>query len=757
MEALTGLDLPVKIRGRATGKVEFAAQTRERLDDWSSTGNLRIDSLEAAGTKFGAAELNWNKVLDSSELTGLLTASQGKGSLQTRINATLANRSDSALRSTELVNYRAEGELQEYDVYARLGDQRSTIIPIRGVGRFDVSGSPENWLQHGTAQLSNSLAMWGERLLQLEMADLSFSLDEFRLERFRLLDPNGRIAGSAILRRDRMGEHLLRMRISGVELKPYLDPFVPSQLQSLDGTMAIELELKKDATAGSLTEDWNGQWTGSLANLSFKGKPIGELEITGKIDDRIVSANVDGQLFGGVATASVRLPLSIVDNQTHPSPEPAKLQVQLLNLQAKSLAAAILERKFVAEINGQASVKLSAEGRNSNDLVVTTEIELPMVMRRQVVLARGFKAQLRYTENKLLIDRFSGGIAGGRIDARGQLQFGDEKSRTKISAGKINFALRRLDVESLVAILNPKYSEYFAGDLNYEGAATFYRDIQLRGIATVKKANLLGFPIQVARGAVRAEFSPEFEFLRLVSNDLHGTALGGKLEAEVQVNGGSQLSLKTSGQIANGKLEQIGRALGFSQIIGSGTFDGSFDLQSRQIESLSAINGGLRIDFESGDVQSIPIISSLSRLVPLAQFASTDIENGRLDARLGQGQLRINDLILNSKAFVLLASGSASLEGQKLDIDAVLQTGGGVQQRATQTALELMLVSSAPQVVAITEINELIRNRSIFVHVGGSPSRPVIQAKAGQIAAKAFLQNFSRGTLGLSTPQLIEK
>ena len=79
-------------------------------------------------------------------------------------------------------------------------------------------------------------------------------------------------------------------------------------------------------------------------------------------------------------------------------------------------------------------------------------------------------------------------------------------------------------------------------------------------------------------------------------------------------------------------------------------------------------------------------------------------------AWIGQGQFRIRDLVLNGDAFSLLAYGTAALDGSNLNIDAILQTGGGVQQRLVQSAVEKLLVGVAPPISAIQQLNEIVRN-----------------------------------------------
>jgi len=748
LEELGWIQIPVSIRGRATGDFEFETKTRDDLDDWSSQGRLKIDGLETAGTKMGEANLEWNKTQTANQLNGKLAVRQGQGSLRSNIKINLVDESGATIRATQFRDYRADGQLENYDLKVQYGGTGSDSIPIRAVGSFDVSGSLDNWLEQGKASLSSSIAMVGDQLLRLELADVSFNKNEFRIQRFRLLDQNGRVAGAASIRRDGTGEHRLRLRVVDFELGPFVDRVAPKQLETLKGMATVELELTKAAVAEEILEGWRGSLQGRLVDLNFQGQSVGELEFVGRIADRTLSTSIKGQLLGGVSVASLSLPLSFLQKKSQANPELSNLQIQVTRFQARRLAGIFFDRRFANRITGVSSIKLTAEGASLENIVARLRLDVPAVMLNRMMLTRDLTVQLRYADNNVFVERLAGEFTQGRIEIKGQLKF-DEAEFAKLRSSRINFLAQSLDIHSLVGLFSPGYASYYAGKASYRGTAIYHQGVQLNGSLSIKNGMLFGIPIQNAKGDLTTQFGINGGFQKIVSRDLRGTGVGGKFDAKLLIQKQNQFTLNTSGKLTRGKLDQISQAFGFQQIVGSGTFDSSFNLQSRQIDSLNALTGSVQVDFEDGDVKSIPILSSVDRFVPLVQFASTKIENGRMNARIGQGQLRIIDLTLFSDAFWLAADGRVALGGSSLDINAVLQTGGGVQQSVAQSLFQQSLLGVAPQVAAINQLNEMIRNRSIFLHVGGTTSIPVVQAKSGQTAAKAFLQNLSRNALAI--------
>ncbi|MEZ6079420.1 MAG: hypothetical protein R3C56_28250 [Pirellulaceae bacterium] len=79
-----------------------------------------------------------------------------------------------------------------------------------------------------------------------------------------------------------------------------------------------------------------------------------------------------------------------------------------------------------------------------------------------------------------------------------------------------------------------------------------------------------------------------------------------------------------------------------------------------------------------------------------------------------------------------------------LDINALVSTGDSIEQQIAQRTSRKLMMVVLPQLALLGELNDLIRNRTVYLHIGGSPSRPIIQPQVGPTLERAVLQNVSR-------------
>jgi hypothetical protein len=388
-------------------------------------------------------------------------------------------------------------------------------------------------------------------------------------------------------------------------------------------------------------------------------------------------------------------------------------------------------------LTGTASMQVSGQqfGNQINQLDVL--LRVPRLVYNRQSLAENLLLDVNYDSKRWQIRELSGGFGGGRVDARGAVSvsapsnFGEPSTGSK--DGMLQFSAQRVQLHSIVDFLMPEYANEFAGQLSYRGVARFHRQLQLTGFVRADRAIAFGLPVQQGHGNLRIRINPNGSLSHLVANNFTGTAIGGRFIGDVTLRGGQRYDLSAQGQVTDGKLDQLSRALGFERIIGTGKFNGRINLQSRDASSLPALNGQLQIDFNQGDAQSVPALSELARYVPVLQLASSDITDGRLRARIGSGQLRIQDILLNGETFWLAGSGNASLVGGRLDLEAILQTGGGIQQQLSQQLLQRIALGIVPQAAVVAELNDLIGNRTLYFHIGGTTARPVVQARAGAL------------------------
>lgn len=757
-------DLPlekslVELSGAATGELQFEKVTQGEMFDWTSAGKVAVEDLRVSELRLGQSELTWDKLAGSAQLNGKVVTSQGAGELTADIRVSLADRVGSGLKSTNVSAYHAAGKLSEYDIFAELPESRSGNLKVAANGEFWLEGSPAALWSRGRFSLQNSGIQIAQRSLAVEFAETAFNEEEIRVERFRLHDGEGRVVGSAQFRRDARGEDRLRLRVVAMSLAPYLKDFSTGKLPSASGILDGTAELKRTAGAQVDGKGWSGKISGSVSELSYHNRPLGNLDFKGNLKDWMLSLNANGTLMSGqtkvvgvipISTRTINSMFDSASKADRDSAESYKANLELSIEKARvRRIAAMLSGNGKSNLDGSATLSLKLSGGSIEDLEVAGRLDLPTVTNADQPLASDLVSRFKFRDSRLTIDECSGGFAGGELATQGFIELNDDYSG--LSNVRFNFATKRMEVPQLVRLIYPEYAKYYEGVLDYRGTASYRRGIQLNGSLLGREGELFGIPIQYARGELRVALDEKGRFSRAISRNLHGTGVGGKFESNVDVRGGSNIELKTNGTISGGKLEQLGKSFGFTGLAGTGKFSSRFNLDSKKIERLDELAGNVQINLEDGDVLSIPLLSKVDRFLPLAQFASTDIENGRLNAIVGQGQLRIRDLVVNSKALVLAATGSASLDGSTLDLDLAVQTGGGIQQQLTQSAVERFIATSIPQLALLNEVNELVRNRSVFLHVGGSTSRPVFSAKPAQTAARGFIETFGRRLIDSGT------
>ena len=216
------------------------------------------------------------------------------------------------------------------------------------------------------------------------------------------------------------------------------------------------------------------------------------------------------------------------------------------------------------------------------------------------MLTRELVLRTRFDQNRIQIVRLSGGIAQGRIEAQGFVDFRGG-SFGKLSQSEIKFVAQRVNANQLVSAVDPQLGPFVEGDLNCRGTLFYQRGIHVKGTATVQDATVFGIPIEKVSGAVRARFDSDGQFRRLTADDLHGSSMGGTFVGEVTIDAENRFAMLANGRLQAGRLEQLSTALGFPRITGSGRFDSSFNFQSADLATLASLTGILQMEFGNGE------------------------------------------------------------------------------------------------------------------------------------------------------------
>ncbi len=741
LSRLPRLISPVPLSGVANGKVAVSSTliANDKTHAWRTDGDLTVAALSILGIGVGDASLQFEKPADSNHLQARIGAAQGA------VKADV----DLALEASHgfpegISNYSAVGRVTEFDALVPLAAASGESIPLTITGNFDVQGSPQNWLAGGKAELAQVLVKLDAQDIELRDLIVNVQKEAFRLERFTLSDARGRIAGSALIRRNGIGEHLLNLRIADVEIEPYVNKFAPTEFHGVAGKLYFESRLKKSATTADFVTDWTGTFVGDIAEVNYRTTPVGQVAIHGTMNGTKITANAQGDVLGGKLEMDGNIVLDdflqnapdIIDNTDAKLP----FKASLTGVQLNRLTSVAFGPRLGQQYTGTADLEIKSG--NSTDTGLHVHFAVPSFHYQRQELANDLFAELRFREGRLLVQKLTGGMADGRVNVRGDVQMVDGQPN-----GGLQFTANSMQLKGLVAFILPEYADNFSGIVTYRGRARLGTKVAVTGNSHFKDLSVYGLPIQEVRNELHIDLTPSGELIVLSARNAHGTALGGRFDGEASLRGGARFGLEAQGKIGNGKLDQLGRALGFEHIVGTGNFSASTRLSSVDAIDISALNGPVQLDFENGDASSVPILSDISRLVPVIQLASTDIKSGTMHGQLGQGQLRINDLLLVSDAFWLVADGSASLKTNHLDFDALLQTGGGIDDQLLQAGAEKLLAVALPQLALLNELNNLASSRTVYFHIGGTAKHPVIQPKAAQTAAKALLQNVSRQLL----------
>lgn len=735
--------LPIPVEGVADGQLHFMKAAVEESIDWNVETRLRLQDLTVAENKFGTIYLQVSKADKSSQVQATLF--NAPRTLQAQLAAQLISTTEHSIFPIAVEDYNATTKLDSYQMNVVIGPGTDPY-PVLVTGNMSLAGSPSQWIASGRGELSRVELALADNTVLLEEAVVNIEPTVFRLEQFRVSDQRGRIAGSALVRRDAREDHLLNLRIVGFELSPYLSAFAPTEIQGGSGRVSLEMRLRKNARIADLKRGWQGELQGSLSEIAYRDVPVGELEFAGLIDTHQLQLDATGSLLGGAATVEARLPVDVLDDAARESARPGngmRLEAALAAVDLTRLMSLFFGPRHGAAYEGRATLRVTTNSVDGEDLGYLVSMDVPHFAYERLLLAKDLSAAVQYQSGLLSVTKLAGEVTGGRVKLRGSIGLGGDST----PSGRLQFDADRLQISGLVALLNPDLADEFDGVISYRGRLTFGRQTELFGSAHIRDGRVYQLPLQEVRGSLNVGLTPTGQLRELVAHDLRGTAVGGGFRGEVRLRGGASYQLETSLRVDQGRLEQLSRSLGFEHIVGRGTFDAFASLRSNDAPNLAALTGPLHIDFENGDAQSVPILSDLGRLVPVMQLASTDIKNGTMDAQFGQGLLRIQSLFLDSNAFWVVADGSASLSTGRLDINALLQTGGGIEEQLQDSATQKLVAAALPEVAFLLQLGDLLRNRAIYFHVAGTTSRPAIQFRAAQTIAKALLQNIRRQLL----------
>lgn len=738
-------DLTIDLRGRLSDLPLLGASNSQLLGVSNSPVWLR-------GSKSrGQPTFDW-------QLWDRQRSIESNGSLEFQDDSSISD-VNALLRSMRIF---AEGSLNRFGLQFK-ESASNPELRVQMDGEFSATASWNTAYAglHLGAASCNIDSAWLEidqQLFELHNLKSALTPNVLRVSRFELAGLGGTAIGSAEFRRDGESEHRVNLKVQDLHLEEiaalqsYLDSM--KAFTTIHAVAGFELQARQSAQSDSFFSNWTADLNASLSEIELSGQPIGDIRLSGDIRKDLLQATVDGSLLSSVCSGNVSIPLQLfvaTSTSAIAVREPERQFTGQLSLnQAKlgPLIQALHGNVRQTKIDGSGSMKFDFRGTEVENLEWSLNAGIERLTYENRNLARGILMVLRGTSEAARLEELSGSLAGGRIQSSGDIRWLTASGTN----GSIDLDVTRADLGLLVEAEFPEYADLLDGFLTARGRILIGNQTQFRGTAEIQRGHVWDLPIQELKSPIFVRLNRSFQLESIHGTNLYGTILGGRTQGEFNLQNSGRLSGNTTLSIQDGKLDQMSRALGFEQIVGTGRFDANGQIEADDIFDFGTFRGPVQAKFESGASNSFPLVSELGRLLPAAQLAATQITDGQMKGRVGNGQLRVANLALNSNAFSLLASGSAGLTSHRLDLEAVLETGGTAERQLTQNLTSQILIQKIPQAQALAIANELLRNRTLFFHVGGTTHQPTIQLRTTETAIQVLLQQLRRSALPSASP-----
>ena len=171
----------------------------------------------------------------------------------------------------------------------------------------------------------------------------------------------------------------------------------------------------------------------------------------------------------------------------------------------------------------------------------------------------------------------------------------------------------------------------------------------------------------------------------------------------------------------------------------AGRVAGTVTLKGRAVTGLDDLDGQVRLSLLGADPGGLPVVSALRPFVNLR--GTTAGRKGEFVARLRDAVLRIERFTLSTANVRLYASGTAALPNGRLDVEVIADTGR--RDAASGALLRIAEQAAGPSPVGLAlRADRLLRDRVIYLEVGGTVNRPRVRVQAARQAREEALRFF---------------
>ncbi|MDM4015916.1 AsmA-like C-terminal region-containing protein [Roseiconus lacunae] len=496
-------------------------------------------------------------------------------------------------------------------------------------------------------------------------------------------------------------------------------------------------------------EELTGQAWVETKQVSIEQIPLQLDRATVTLSEQAVLAEVDGSVLYGRFTGSMSTRLDqLIEFASQPTmvieQAPVVGRVKLVGLALDQVASTFRLSRELRRVGGSVSGECvrdasSLDGRH----LCRVSGSLENLRYQGVGLSQICSLDAVIHRDRIELNRLQGRFADGRINGTGMLTIG------AVPSGYFDCVVSRVNLRRAASAV---------GVNDISGSATLRMRSRIGPVITGHADVQLDHLVAAGVGVRQATFPIDWSF-RPTSTTARWQCRAGRLS----VGGGTvriategrytrSLDMVTSVQVQRvdlSKLMQRGS-------IGSGIIDGEVSLRAKHARSINDFVG--TYDFEMSNIEALqfPVLDQLPRMVSLSAPTPGKGQDGAIAyGRIGGGIVHIEEVAVYQSNVQVMVTGKANFN-QKLDLDVVASTSSDSPTDQLVSLLDSPLMLAAPAPVAlIVKANELLKDRVVNVHVGGTAGRPVLRLQTGkqlgQNAVKFFLANsFGSTVTGLA-------
>ncbi|HYO23446.1 MAG TPA: AsmA-like C-terminal region-containing protein [Lacipirellulaceae bacterium] len=484
-----------------------------------------------------------------------------------------------------------------------------------------------------------------------------------------------------------------------------------------------------------------------LPDLRVRSRPIAAIIADASQRDGELTYSGSGTLLGG------QFSLEGVRNAALPARGPRALGSARVTLRGANFGAlgdlasgaatapAPLAGTFDLELASQATAEAWAWQAAAATGAVTAGERL---------ITPGVQVRAAGDERRAAIQQLSGRVAGGELAGAGEWDFDSDQRRG------FRIRLRQASIELLQALAQPGRDAAAEGvvdiDVRVRPAAVW----QMQIAVTAARATVGGLALRNVTVPLAVQWSPRSGQAVLTTTSTQLSLAGGRLSGALTARRVSTWNV--DGHFRFYRVDAA--ALAGSSGYASGRLSGTLDIAARNARSVNDLQATLLADLEGAQSAGIPVLDQIRTSVPGAGLAgATSFGEGRVEARLSRGVVRLDRLSLANRQLQIYMTGNITLGG-RLGLNATVATGQAANPTIANSLLTNILAVPVAPAALLLQANEFLANRVIRLSIRGTLDRPTIRVRPletlGEEAVRFFLRQSTGGVLGsggVSLPQ----